>query len=100
MTILVACGYGKLKDNGLELVWVQVLMLNIQVKLLMYSLLKKKLLNLVKHVKCGHIKTGDEKLFLWGDKYGNDHNTYVCYNCGIIQDRTENAILNLVNYGK
>ena len=50
--------------------------------------------------ECGHIKTGDEKLFLWGDKYGNDHNTYVCYNCGIIQDRTENAILNLVNYGK
>ena len=50
--------------------------------------------------ECGHVKTGDEKLFLWGDKYGNDHNTYVCYNCGIIQDRTENAILNLVNYGK
>ena len=50
--------------------------------------------------KCGHVKTGDEKLFLWGDKYGNDHNTYVCYNCGAIQDRTENAILNLVNYGK
>ena len=50
--------------------------------------------------ECGHVKTGDEKLFLWGDKYGNDHNTYVCYNCGTIQDRTENAILNLVNYGK
>ena len=50
--------------------------------------------------ECGHVKTGDEKLFLWGDKYGNGHNTYVCYNCGIIQDRTENAILNLVNYGK
>ena len=48
--------------------------------------------------ECGHIKTGDEKLFLWGDKYGNDHNTYVCYNCGTIQDRTENAILNLANY--
>lgn len=45
-------------------------------------------------------KTDDEKLFLWGDKYGNDHNTYVCYNCGTIQDRTENAILNLANYGK
>ena len=50
--------------------------------------------------ECSHVKTGDEKLFLWGDKYGNDHDTYVCYNCGIIQDRTENAILNLVNYGK
>ena len=50
--------------------------------------------------ECDHVKTGDEKLFLWGDKYGNDHNTYVCYNCGTIQDRTENAILNLVNYGK
>ena len=50
--------------------------------------------------ECGHVKTGDEKLFLWGDKYGNDHNTYVCYNCGTIQDRTENAILNLVKYGK
>ena len=50
--------------------------------------------------ECGHVKTGDEKLFLWGDKYGNDHNTYVCYNCGTIQDRTENAILNLNYYGK
>ena len=50
--------------------------------------------------ECGHVKTGDEKLFLWGDKYGNDHNTYVCYNCGTIQDRTENAILNLANYGE
>ena len=49
---------------------------------------------------CGHVKKGDEKLFLWGDKYGNDHNTYVCYNCGTIQDRTENAILNLNHYGK
>ena len=50
--------------------------------------------------ECGHVKTGDEKLFLWGDKYGNDHNTYVCYNCGTIQDRTENAILNLNHYEK
>ena len=50
--------------------------------------------------ECGHVKTGDEKLFLWGDKYGNDHNTYVCYHCGTIQDRTENAILNLNHYGK
>ena len=50
--------------------------------------------------ECGHVKTGDEKLFLWGDKYGNDHNTYVCYNCGTIQDRTANAILNLNHYGK
>ena len=50
--------------------------------------------------ECGHVKTGDEKLFLWGDKYGNDHNTYVCYNCGTIQDRTENAILNLNHYGR
>ena len=50
--------------------------------------------------ECSYVKTGDEKLFLWGDKYGNDHNTYVCYNCGIIQDRTENAILNLNHYGK
>lgn len=50
--------------------------------------------------ECSHVKTGDEKLFLWGDKYGNDHNTYVCYNCGTIQDRTENAVLNLNHYGK
>ena len=50
--------------------------------------------------ECGHVKTGDERLFLWGDKYGNDHNTYVCYNCGTIQDRTENAILNLNRYEK
>ena len=50
--------------------------------------------------ECGHVKIGDEKLFLWGDKHGNDHDTYVCYNCGTIQDRTENAILNLNHYGK
>ena len=50
--------------------------------------------------ECGYVKTGDEKLFLWGDKHGNDHDTYVCYNCGTIQDRTENAILNLNHYGE
>ena len=44
---------------------------------------------------CGHIKIGDEKLGLYGDKYGNPHNRYVCYQCGLIADRDDNAVENL-----
>ena len=44
---------------------------------------------------CSHIKTGDEKLGLYGDKYGNPHNRYVCYQCGLIADRDDNAVENL-----
>ena len=47
---------------------------------------------------CGHIKIGDEKLGLYGDKYGNPHNRYVCYQCGLISDRDDNAVENLRAY--
>ena len=47
---------------------------------------------------CGHIKTGDEKLGLSGDKYGNAHNEYKCYSCGEILERDDNAVENLKQY--
>jgi putative transposase len=48
---------------------------------------------------CGHIKTGEDKLGLNGDRFGNKHNEYVCYNCGEIQERDKNAVNNLDWYG-
>ena len=47
---------------------------------------------------CGHIKKGDEKLGLSGDKYGNAHNEYKCYSCGEILERDDNAVENLKQY--
>ena len=47
---------------------------------------------------CGHVKTGDEKLGLSGDKYGNAHNEYKCYSCGEILERDDNAVENLKQY--
>lgn len=49
---------------------------------------------------CGNIKTGDDKLGLSGDRFGNPHNKYVCYNtdCGEIFDRDENSVMNLISY--
>lgn len=49
---------------------------------------------------CGHIKTGEDKLGLSGDRFGNPHNKYVCYNCGEILERDENAVLNLIQYSE
>ena len=51
---------------------------------------------------CGNIKTGKDKLGLTGDRFGNPHNKYVCYNydCGEIFDRDENAVLNLIQYSE
>ena len=47
--------------------------------------------------KCGHIKTGEEKVGINGNlKYGTKHNEYICYECGNIMDRDENAVLNLL----
>ncbi|WP_237745245.1 RNA-guided endonuclease InsQ/TnpB family protein, partial [Ligilactobacillus animalis] len=47
--------------------------------------------------KCGHIKTGEEKVGLNGNlKYGTKHNEYICYECGNIMDRDENAVYNLL----
>ena len=47
--------------------------------------------------KCGHIKTGEEKVGLNGNlKYRTKHNEYICYECGNIMDRDENVVLNLL----
>ena len=47
--------------------------------------------------KCGHIKTGDEKITLSGNqKHGTKHHEYVCYKCGYEDDRDHNAVLNLL----
>ena len=46
---------------------------------------------------CGHVKTGEEKVGLNGNlKYGTKHNEYICYECGNIMDRDENAVMNLI----
>ena len=46
---------------------------------------------------CGHVKTGDEKITLSGNKkHGTKHHEYVCYECGYEDDRDHNAVLNLL----
>ena len=46
---------------------------------------------------CGHVKTGDEKIELDGNKkHETKHNEYVCYSCGFVADRDQNAVLNLL----
>ena len=46
---------------------------------------------------CGFIKTGDDKITLYGNqKHGTRHNEYICYNCGFKDDRDHNAVLNLL----
>ena len=47
---------------------------------------------------CGHVKTGEDKLGLSGDKHGNKHNEYKCYSCGEILERDDNAVENLKQY--
>ena len=46
---------------------------------------------------CGHVKTGDDKIGLAGNKkHGTKHNEYICYSCGFVADRDQNAVLNLL----
>lgn len=46
---------------------------------------------------CEHVKTGDDKIGLDGNKkYGTKHNEYVCYECGFEADRDHNAVMNLL----
>lgn len=46
---------------------------------------------------CGHVKTGDEKINLYGNKkYHTKHDEYHCYVCGAHLDRDENAVANLL----
>ncbi len=54
---------------------------------------------------CGFVKTGEDKLGLYGDNKGNKHNEYVCYNkdCpkyNIKVERDENAVENLLQYSE
>lgn len=46
---------------------------------------------------CGHVKTGVDKIGLDGNKkHGTKHNEYICYLCGFVADRDQNAVLNLL----
>ena len=46
---------------------------------------------------CGHVKTDDDKIGLDGNKkHGTKHNEYICYSCGFVADRDQNAVLNLL----
>ena len=46
---------------------------------------------------CGHVKTGDDKITLSGNKkHGTKHNEYVCYECDFKADRDWNAVMNLL----
>lgn len=50
---------------------------------------------------CGYIKTGSEKITLAGNvKHHTKHNEYICYQCGYIADRDENAVRNLLALAK
>jgi len=47
--------------------------------------------------KCGFVKTGADKVGLNGNqKHRTKHNEYICYECGAIMDRDENAVANLL----
>ena len=47
--------------------------------------------------KCGFIKTDVDKVGLNGNKkHRTKHNEYICYECGAIMDRDENAVANLL----
>lgn len=47
--------------------------------------------------QCEHVKTGDDKIGLDGNKkHGTKHNEYICYKCGFEADRDYNAVLNLL----
>ena len=46
---------------------------------------------------CGHIKTGEDKITLQGNKkHGTSHHEYECYECGYKNNRDHNAVLNLL----
>jgi len=47
--------------------------------------------------ECGNIKQGEDKITLQGNKkHHTKHNEYVCYNCGAVLDRDENAVETLL----
>ncbi len=47
--------------------------------------------------QCGHVKTRDDRILLAGNhKHHTKHNEYICYQCGAVMDRDENAVQNLL----
>lgn len=47
--------------------------------------------------QCGYVKTGDDKITLIGNKkHHTKHTEYICYRCGAVMDRDENAVQNLL----
>ena len=47
--------------------------------------------------RCGFVKTGEDKIGLDGNmKRKTKHNEYICYECGAIMGRDENAVMNLL----
>lgn len=47
--------------------------------------------------KCGYVKTGDDKITLQGNqKHHTKHSEYICYKCGAVMDRDQNAVYNLL----
>ena len=47
--------------------------------------------------ECGYIKTGEDKIGLdRNQKHKTKHNEYICYECGAVMDRDENAVKNLL----
>lgn len=47
--------------------------------------------------QCGFVKTGEDKISLDGNmKHKTKHNEYVCYECGAVMNRDENAVMNLM----
>ncbi|WP_270336012.1 zinc ribbon domain-containing protein, partial [Ligilactobacillus agilis] len=47
--------------------------------------------------QCGHVKTGTDKVGLDGNKkHKTKHSEYICYDCGAVMDRDENAVRNLL----
>ena len=48
--------------------------------------------------KCGHTKSGNDKITLKGNAtHQTKHSEYVCYSCGTVLDRDENAVANLLD---
>lgn len=48
--------------------------------------------------QCGYIKHGSDKITLQGNaQHQTKHDEYICYNCGAILDRDENAVANLLD---
>ena len=47
--------------------------------------------------RCGFVRKGDDKIGLDGSmKHKTKHNEYVCYECGAVMGRDENAVMNLM----